>query len=178
MAGPIPRKITFTNTMGSGSYQPSLPAQDEPASSGAIQPRLIAPSEIQELGQLPLNMFVTSVDVESELWNEHPPSSNKKGKKKKASKGGRATSNWHDSSQMEDITPEVNENGQYDDADDGSLTLPYFDTDVQTTISAGITSRPFDWDRAERLWEDYGVVEKLEQLVVGCWVGQKVLFFF
>jgi len=183
MAAPIPQKIIFTsNTMASGSQeqQPSSSTRDMltdeiPTSAGAIQPRLIPPSEIQELGQLPPNMFVTSVDVESEMWNEHLLSSPKKqGKKKKTLNGDRycATTDWHDSSQMEGIT----ENGQFDDADNG---LRYFDTDVLTTTTTQSTisgaSRPFDWDRAERLWKESTVLDELEQLAVGCLVGWKAL---
>ena len=192
MANPLPQKIVFPTIMtASGSQQPSLPAHDtsmdEPSiSSGTIQPRLIPPSEIQELGQLPSNIFVTSVDVESGMWGEQLPSPKKQGKnKKKTLNEGRysATTYWHDSSQR-DIT---SENGQFDDArDDSSLTLPYFDTDVQTTAattttqapsSAGTTlgaSKPFDWDRLESLWDECAVLEKLEQLAVGCLVGWKV----
>ena len=186
MANPLPQKIVFTtNSTASGSQQPSLSAQDqdmvmnEPSiSSETIQPRLIPPSEIQELGQLPSNMFVTSVDVESEMWGEHLPSQKKQGKKKqKTLNEGRysAITNWHDSSQK-DIT---SEKGQFDDAHDDSslLTLPYFNTDVHTTTqapSSDIYSRPFDWDRVERLWEECAVLEKLEQLVIGCLVGWKV----
>lgn len=160
---------------------------DEPSltSSGTIQqPRLIPPSEIQELGQLPSNMFVTSVDVESEIWGDHLLQGKKKQKKLNQGRYS-ATTDWHDSSQK-DITAE---NGQFDDAhDDSSLTLPYFDTDVQTTTTQAPsldatlgTSRPFDWDRVEKLWEECAVLEKLEQLVVGCLVGWKVcnrVFFF
>ena len=175
MAAPIPQKIVFiSNTMASGSQEPSSSAQDEPSTS--TQPRLIPPSEIQELGQLPSNMFVTSVNVESEMWNEHLSSPQKKGKTKKKPLNGERYSNttdWHDSSQVEEEGGITSENGQFDDADDG---LPYFDTDVQTTTqpSAGTTSRPFDWDQAERLWKECAVLEKLEQLVVGCLVGWKV----
>ncbi|KAJ4464819.1 hypothetical protein C8R41DRAFT_113533 [Lentinula lateritia] len=42
--------------------------------------RVIPPSELQSLGKLPKNMFVTSVDVEEDLWNN---SFSKKKKKKK-----------------------------------------------------------------------------------------------
>ena len=197
MANPLPQKITFTtNTAASGSQQPSLPAQDmsmdeSSISSRTIQPRLIPPSEIQELGQLPSNIFVTSVDVESGMWGEHLHSPKKQGKQKqKPLNEGlySTTTDWHDSSSQRNIT---SENGQFDDAhDDSSLALPYFDTDVQTTINTQApssdttlgTSKPFDWDRVERLWEECAVLEKLEQLVVGCLVGWKVcncvLFFF
>ena len=203
MANPIPQKIVFTTTTTpeSGSQRPPFSStqdglMDEPSSTSStttIQPRLIPPSEIQELGQLPPNMFVTSVDVESGMLNEHLPCPKKKGKKKKKALNGGgccypATTDWHDSSQMEEsmITTEVREDGQFDDADDGSLILPYFDTDVQTTTttttqtsssSVGTTSgasRSFDWDRAEKLWDECAALEKLEQLVVGCLVGWKV----
>ena len=203
MANPLPQKIIFTTTnttTTSGSQQPSLPAHDmsidEPSTiipSGPIQPRLIPPSEIQELGQLPSNMFVTSVDVESGMWGEHLPSQKKQGKKKqKTFNEGRysaAITDRHDSSQRDIISV----NGQFDDAhDDTCLSLPYFDTDVQTTTTAQAlssssltlgTSKPFDWDRLERLWEESAVLEKLDQLVVGCLVGWKVrnlfiLFYF
>jgi len=176
MNNPIPQKIVFTTTTtaASGSQPPSSSTQDElmdepSTSSITSQPRLIPPSEIQKLGQLPSNMFVTSVDVESGMWDEHSPCPKKKSKKKKA-----------DSSQMEESIIKEND-GQFDDADDGSFILPYFDTDVQTTTqtsSVGTTlgtSRPFDWDRAERLWNECAVLEKLEQLVVGCVVGWKGL---
>ena len=179
MANPLPQKIVFTsNTTASASQQPSLSAQDmlidEPSrSSGTILPRLIPPSEIQELGQLPSNMFVTSVDVESGMWGEHLPSQKKQGKKKQKTLN-EATTDWHDSYI-------ASENGQFDDAhDDSSLALPYFDNDVQTTTQAPSsdtslgTSRPFDWDQVERHWEDCAVLEKSEQLVVGCLVGWKV----
>ncbi|KAJ3806345.1 hypothetical protein F5876DRAFT_69035 [Lentinula aff. lateritia] len=44
----------------------------------ARQARVIPPSELQSLGKLPKNMFVTSVDVEEDLWYK---SSSKKKKK-------------------------------------------------------------------------------------------------
>ena len=198
MANPLPPKITFTtNTTASGSQQqPSLSApkkdmlMEEPSTSSGttIQTRLIPPSEIQELGQLPSNMFVTSVDVESGMWDEHLPSQREQGSKKKQKtlNGGRYSATT-DSSLKKDITI-TSENGQFDDAhDDSSLALPYFDIDVQTTTTTNTTQAPsssdttlgtlklFDWDRVERLWKDCPVLEKMEQLVVGCLVGWKVL---
>ena len=194
MANPLPAKITFTNnTTASGSQQqPSLctPKKDtlmeEPSTSSGttIQPpRLIPPSEIQELGQLPSNMFVTSVDVESGMWDEHLPSQKEQGSKKKQKtlNGGRCSATT-DSSLKKDII--TFENGQFDDAhDDSSFALPYFDMEVQTTTtntthapsSSDTTLKPFDWERVERLWKDCPVLEKLEQLVVGFLVGWKVL---
>ncbi|KAI0329908.1 hypothetical protein GY45DRAFT_1278743 [Cubamyces sp. BRFM 1775] len=46
-----------------------------------VQPRLIPPSEKQERGQIPANMFVTSVDVEEGMWNTKGKKKNKKKKK-------------------------------------------------------------------------------------------------
>ena len=123
-------------------------------------------------------MFVTSVDVESGMWDDHHPPSQKNQRSKK-----KQNTDWHDSSQI------GFENGQFDDAhDDSSLALPYFDTDVQTTTTTsttqapsslsdttlGTSTIPLDWDRMEKLWKDCAVLEKLEQLVVGCLVGWKV----
>ncbi|KAI0643595.1 hypothetical protein C8Q79DRAFT_1022626 [Trametes meyenii] len=56
--------------------QPSPPEAETPR---LAQPRLIPPSEKQERGLIPANMFVTSVDVEEGLW----PAKGKKKKKKK-----------------------------------------------------------------------------------------------
>ena len=188
MAGPLPQKIIFaTNTTVPGSQQPASSSQDisivngeHSISSGTVQPCLIPPSEIQELGQLPSNMFVTSVDVESGMWNDYLPSLKKNGRKKKTL-NGRDTANWDDSSQMEGITSEVRENGQFHNAGDGSLA---FDTDAQVVTQAPSADTglvPFDWDRAEKLWKECVVLEKPEQLGIGSLVGWKVcklLFFY
>jgi hypothetical protein len=187
MANPLPQKIIFTtNSTASGSSQqppPPLPAQAQDISkdelsipSGTIQPRLIPPSEIQELGQLPSNMFVTSVDVESDIWGDHHlPSQKKQGKKKQKTVNNEER--YYDATFGWDIAS--------DDDNAFTLTLPYFDTDIHTigsettaaiqAPSSGKTLEiPFDWDRLEKLWEECAVLEKLEQLVVGCLVGWKV----
>ena len=132
MANPSPQKIVFApNTTASGSqHPPSLLAQDISMDvpsilSGTIQPRLIPPSELQELGQLPSIMFVTSVDVESDIWGDHLPSPKKQGKKKQKTLNLNnegyyysVTTGSHDTSQR-DIT---SENGkQFDDAASGRM---------------------------------------------------------
>ncbi|OSD01695.1 hypothetical protein PYCCODRAFT_1411887 [Trametes coccinea BRFM310] len=59
---------------------PSPPTTSTPSRPvSRAQPRLVPPSEKQALGQLPANVFVTSVDVEEGLW----PTRGKKAKKKK-----------------------------------------------------------------------------------------------
>ncbi|KAF9074649.1 hypothetical protein BDP27DRAFT_1359330 [Rhodocollybia butyracea] len=62
--GPLPPSATIFTSAPSASQRP---------------PRLIPPSELEALGKLPRNMFVTSVDVEEDLW-DHPK---KKGKKQR-----------------------------------------------------------------------------------------------
>ncbi|KAI0313247.1 hypothetical protein OF83DRAFT_1142260 [Amylostereum chailletii] len=69
MAGVIPQRITFDEpsqapVLPSGAASTSVSRPTSPTKF----PRLIPPSEKQELGQLPPNMFVTSVDVEEGLW--------------------------------------------------------------------------------------------------------------
>lgn len=203
MANPLPQKIIFTSntTTSSGSQQPpSLMAEPSTTtssetgsattSSETIQPRLIPPSEIQELGLLPSNMFVTSVDVESGMWDEHLPLQKKQQqdkKKKQKNLNNNNNNKGRHSATTDSSQKDINfdENGQFDDAHDD--TLPYFDTDVQNTTTTTTTtqapsslnttlktSRLFDWDRVESLWEEWEVLEKLEQLVVGCLVGWKV----
>jgi len=51
--------------------------------------------------------------------------------------------------------------------------LPCFDTTPVGTASED--SRPFDWDQAEKVWNECAVLVKLEQLEVGCLVGWKGL---
>ena len=93
----IPPKITFAdgepNPNSSSAGQGSANAMQVDADADALvvetsvheaprrtqQARLIPPSEKQELGLLPPNMFVTSVDVEEGMW---PRRKNKKKKKK------------------------------------------------------------------------------------------------
>ena len=88
----VPAKITFTegnsvevNGSQSGPVDADADAMVVEATlqvtspTRTQQPRLVPPSEKQELGQLPPNVFVTSVDVEEGMW----PSKRKNKKKKK-----------------------------------------------------------------------------------------------
>lgn len=69
MASPLPLKIIFANGMDNTSgldAQTALPfAATEPDFEFISVPRLIPPSEKQDKGMLPANMFVTSIDVEN-----------------------------------------------------------------------------------------------------------------
>ena len=100
----IPPKINFADTeavlsassSGQGSarvaqgdvdvdalvVEASLRVQETPQRTRQQQPRLVPPSEKQELGVLPPNMFVTSVDVEEGKWSSKRKNKNKNKKKK------------------------------------------------------------------------------------------------
>ncbi|KAH9887605.1 hypothetical protein C8Q73DRAFT_712546 [Cubamyces lactineus] len=101
MSQGVPPKIVFPDAIAAPG--PSTSAQQQsmdvdpdaqlveaalnpspPAATPAIaraQPRLVPPSEKQERGQIPANMFVTSVDVEEGMWNAKGKKKNKKKKK-------------------------------------------------------------------------------------------------
>ncbi|KXN80899.1 hypothetical protein AN958_06846 [Leucoagaricus sp. SymC.cos] len=74
-SSPVPPPTSQASTSKS-PFPPPQPATGPSTQPQNPLPRLIPPSEIQERGELPPNMFVTSVDVEADLWNS-------KGKKKK-----------------------------------------------------------------------------------------------
>ncbi|TFK88073.1 hypothetical protein K466DRAFT_489685 [Polyporus arcularius HHB13444] len=80
----VPAKITFTEEQDTAMEADADAIMVEatlqvPTSAKTHYPRLIPPSERQELGQLPPNVFVTSVDVEEGMW----PSKRKNKKRKK-----------------------------------------------------------------------------------------------
>ncbi|KAF8164794.1 hypothetical protein B0H34DRAFT_793259 [Crassisporium funariophilum] len=196
MANPIPQKIIFTNdvigppsqTVAGASTQAqsgSNPAQDSDmlvdipstsysalASSSAApaaasyKPRLVPPSELQELGQLPSNMFVTSVDVEAGIWNEQKPSKKRKGKKNQSQVDDYDGEWYDDSTQMDEMSFTTTQRGQFDDAD-APVNLPYSDADAE----ASLKSEAFDWSRAEKHWKDCVVLNNVGQLAVGNLVG-------
>ncbi|KIK64908.1 hypothetical protein GYMLUDRAFT_56424 [Collybiopsis luxurians FD-317 M1] len=71
--GPLPPSTTiFTST-----------STAEEKERHQNQTRLIPPSELESLGKLPKNMFVTSVDVEEGMWDKSSSSSSKRKQMKK-----------------------------------------------------------------------------------------------
>ena len=67
MAGVVPQRTLFSD----GSDAPPESSLSTFVSRTSVPaPRLIAPSEKQAMGLLPANMFVTSVEVESENWDK------------------------------------------------------------------------------------------------------------
>ena len=112
-------------------------------------PRLIPPSELQELGKLPPNMFVTSVDVEDGLWTK-----SKRRKKKKKTEDvdfdDGAGHSYEDSGYCEDSTTSL----YYGEADDQANVGQFADADaVSTAKTAPQSQSTFDWVKAEASWE-------------------------
>ncbi|THG98611.1 hypothetical protein EW026_g3616 [Hermanssonia centrifuga] len=74
MSAPLPKKIIFEGgeVPDTEAVLPftSAPNAEVTATAPNLFPRLIPPSEKQENGQLPPNLFVTSIDVEEGM---HPP---------------------------------------------------------------------------------------------------------
>ncbi|TFK66641.1 hypothetical protein BDN72DRAFT_899638 [Pluteus cervinus] len=137
------------------------------ASAPIASARLIPPSERQERGQLPMNMFVTSVDVEEGLGER---------KRKKRRKGDEYDYGYAYGGRraLRSRTKKLALlEGQYDDAVE-EVTLDY---GVGEDGVDGGASKVcgFEWQEAEKGWEMYRVVEKVDELCVGGLFGWKGL---
>jgi hypothetical protein len=108
MATPLPQKIVFENAMDNTptteNVLPFVAAETEFEFTSA--PRLIPPSEKQDKGLLPANMFVTRVDVEEGVWQQ------KKGKKMKLE--AVTDQDWLDYGQVEEVEDTANAPGSAD----------------------------------------------------------------
>ncbi|KAG6836916.1 hypothetical protein H0H93_001282 [Arthromyces matolae] len=116
MNAPLPGKIVFdeeSEARASGVLSPQQALMGELPGPDSIQarPRLIPPSEKQELGELPPRMFVTSVDLEEGLWNKK----RKKQKQKECEEGDWGYRAYEDTSLEQDVqlhySDEVTGNG-------------------------------------------------------------------
>ncbi|KAI0751669.1 hypothetical protein C8Q80DRAFT_1268869 [Daedaleopsis nitida] len=161
----VPAKITFPEShVASSSAQPDADVDavmveatlrvEETPRRQQQQPRLIPPSEKQELGQLPPNVFVTSVDVEEGKW-----SARRKNKKKK--KAAQADETW-----------DQREEEAYPDA------LPYDDVPVAAVTST--TQATAAADVAEHAvvaaqWDTLRKITEKAQVAVGATVAWKAL---
>lgn len=186
MANPIPQKIVFSSdTSVNAAQNDDTPLHREVAAAMEVdsslqqtslktarQPRLVPPSELQDAGLLPPNMFVTSVDVEAGMRdnvNAEQLSSSKRKNREKAAK----------SRNEDDYYTQNDRYGQESSfaVDDTSVVLPYSEADVDPNDKLLLTSYYFNWEHAERVWEKGVVVSSPEQLVVGDIVGWKVRRF-
>jgi len=180
MAGPIPRKIVFTdderqresNNIASAASKPSEDVALEMNVTDLQSPstrkpfsRLIPPSELQELGQLPPNMFVTCVDVGVGIMDFGGSSSRKQGRKRKGK--GRDMYEYDWGQGQADGYEEV----FYDNE-----RMLLHDTTARndTTLSKPSGEDAIDWSKAEQRWETSVVVQSPEQIAIGALVGWKV----
>lgn len=135
--------------------------------------RLVPPSELQEMGMVPGNLFVTSVDVEEGMWDQS--SSGRKNKKRKKGKG-----------QQQYDQPENFWDGAYnadpdqfaDAVEEENVTL-YYDADESISVPPKAEKEvggEVDWEKAEKGWEGWEVVRGREQVGVGVVVGWKVRY--
>lgn len=128
--GSIPAKIVFEEQEESSAILAELPQLPPPL------PSLIPPSQKQEMGQIPKNMFVTSIDVEAEFpWVSE--NKRKKGKKKKESEA------W----EQEWNVPQELDYG----AEEGTM-------DIEPAIVE------VDWVGAQRNFENASIVESGDAL--------------
>ncbi|TFY63357.1 hypothetical protein EVG20_g6353 [Dentipellis fragilis] len=119
------------------------------------QPRLVPPSEKQENGTLPPNIFVTSVDVEAGLWRS------KRGKGKRKAD---ADFYYDDSAQPHESRGFTSTQREQD----ADIELPYDEVDPHTEEVP-------DWDGIDTRWESFTKVTETASLVPGTLVGWKEL---
>ena len=193
MASPIPQKIIFSSAAvvtpaaaagtadGDGMHVDTpapAPASASPSklfnvTSRAPSARLVPPSEIQATHpeRLPRNMIVTSVDVEAGMWDNSATYAEPAKKKKRGRKAVQLDEYYADDGEeyyADDSAWGGTVPAGLDEA--GPSVLDYGETDA-----VGDGAVPFDWDRAERLWDSKStVLTGPEQLVVGALVGWKV----
>lgn len=187
MASALPKKIVFAAPdaeLTPPEPEPApLPFQAASSSEVAaaapnIFPRLVPPSEKQQNGQIPVNMIVTSIDVEEGLY---PERKNKgKGKKKAEARGQLVRS---ETQEVERVVLD------YGEADDGEMEGGSGNDDMiptQRTVApepelvkdADATEHsdlsPQTWALVEKKWETLPKIQDAKSVVTGSLVGWKV----
>lgn len=158
----VPAKILFSDASQPAAEQSmdvdvveAALAPEPQRSSSRAQPRLVPPSEKQERGLLPANMFVTSVDVEEGLWPA-------KGKKKKKKKAPVKEAQWDYEEEEQTFAGGL----PYDDVPDVPAAMPAagVQDDSASTERVVVAAR---WDTLRKITEK-------EQVQVGTTVAWKV----
>lgn len=123
-------------------------------------PRLVPPSERQEMGLLPPRMFVTSVDVEEGKWNKGQGRS----KKKKALQSQQLAE--------EEYFEELDVVLDYDDDE----TFVTADRNQDNAYTTELFDGPrLDWDGIEQKWLSLPLLKDIVNLKQGVIVGWKAL---
>jgi hypothetical protein len=177
MTGPIPRKIVFLDGVEQEQPHESNSALDGHVPQKSADPqaletsrsshRFIPPSELQDLGRLPSNVFVTSMDVEEHIWGSSNGLPKKtRGKKRKPiyvyDDGGEDG--------FEDGREQVNDQADIEE-------LPYGDGN-QADVTTLVTPNDIDWDKAEKLWNASSLIQDLQHLTEGAVFGWKVAYSY
>ncbi|KAE9403754.1 hypothetical protein BT96DRAFT_473144 [Gymnopus androsaceus JB14] len=131
----------------------------------SARPRVVPPSELESLGKLPKNMFVTSVDVEEGLWNNS--------KKKKRRK-----------QQQQDVDYTPLHNGESYDTEE-AMVLDYGDAEgdhTETIPDSGLggaeieeTKSTLIWSVVENTFDALPLADFRESFEVGKLVAWKAL---
>lgn len=165
MAAPIPKKIVFGDAEDvQQTVVDVVPSQQEYV-------RLIPPSEIQVRGELPPNMFVTSVDVERGIWDVVKEHRKPKNSKKKKNKEATWADLWFEEPQVQGKVSKLVFVGQRQEVTDNWKEEEV----VEEAVVSGSTA--FDWKLAEKVWGTSFEVKTPDQLAVGGLVGWKVRIF-
>ena len=159
MAESRPNRIVFDTEDSTPIAASPVSGLSRPASRSHL-PRLIPPSEKQDLGLLPPNLFVTSVDVEAGLWPRREHANDDAGQNGHAERPRRA--------KRRKIAPEK----EYDEGNQVSqdTALPY---DDESAAAMG-AAEDVDWDGVERRWATLTKVVRGANMSPGCLVGWKV----
>ena len=186
LSAPVPKKIVFTGngqaittsisaSTAQSSVSQSRMSKNEsstPLESCQSRPRLIPPSEIQECGKLPPNMFVTSVDVEADLWISSE-------KKRKNQTEEIDVSHDLDYSHIDENGCQPLEDATMPPADEGhDSPVGEVNGDPKNTIRRMSANTAFDWSKAEQLFENGLKVSEVDGLRTGQVVGWKVCCSF
>jgi len=184
LSASVPKKIVFTEngqaittSMSASTAQSSVSQSrmsknksSTPLESCKSRSRLIPPSEIQQYGKLPPNMFVTSVDVEADLW----VSSERKNQTEEIDVSHELDYSHIDENGCQ--TPEDATMPPVDEAHDSPVGE--VNGDAKNTIQQMSANTTFDWNQAEQLFENGLKVSQVDDLRIGQVVGWKVCYSF
>lgn len=180
-AGRRPEKIVFdgAENVNANATSTASASFSRPNSRASIShlPRLIPPSERTDL---PSNVFVTSVDVEADLWTE-------KGKgAKKRNYAGNGGYEYHGRAQdyrMGYLDPSTYFESRKGGDEEGHVELDYGEPEgfpaagvnnKRSSTSRSTSSDGIDWVEAESNWDKYAKVEDPSSLTPGTTVAWQV----
>jgi acetolactate synthase regulatory subunit len=148
----LPAKIIFADDApGTSTSRPASRVEQQ------LLPRLIPPSELQNIGKLPPRMFVTSVDVEEGMWGKQKHKTNGIYPHKTTSRRG------HQEAQMETTLGHDAQNTSMDS------------DDVPNQEKSAALSTLLDWAGAEQRWPIAPSVGISDNIATGTFVGWMAL---